>query len=242
MQLGNNSFDFDNVRIGHDGTAVTIEVGSETYRFTDTGVCEALGIDVDSIDGPDFGNNDISNVNRLDATEIVVQNAPSTSDELARNQDVPATPIGTFARNINSLYQDTAEVQYSVGLSTLDYRNGEFDSFGDTSRSDSTTNVDISTSQLSLASTATSGNASYTQTTDFIPSRCVVSHDATLNQGDIYYEIEDGSGNVETVNTIDSEVELPSLSDTNITIRAVLTRPTDTDTSPELDSFALYLD
>ena len=244
MQTGPNSLTFENVSIEHDGSAVVIDLGTESYRFTDTGVLEAVGLVAAEIDSPDFGSNDIANVNRLDAGEIIVQNAPSTSDDLARNQDVPdsGAAIGTFARNINSLYQDTTEVQYSVGLSTLDYRNGEFDSFGDTSRSDSTTNVDISTSQLSLASVATSGNPSYTQTTDFIPSRCVVSHDATLNQGDIYYEIGDGSANIETVNTIDSEVELPSLSDTNITIRAVLTRPTDTDTSPELDSFALYLD
>lgn len=242
MQLGTNSFDFDNIRIGHDGTAVTIEVGTETYRFTDTGVLEVLGIDVDSMDSPDFGTNDISNVNRLDADEIIVQNAPSKSDELARNQDIPDPPIGTFARNINSLYQDTAEVQYSVGLNTLDYRNGEFDTFDDTSRTTTTTNVDFSNSELSLSSTATNGNAEYSISTDFTPSRVVIGADSAVNQGSISYEIEDGVGNVETITSTDTEVSLSSISDATITVRVVLDRAADTDTSPTVDSFALYLD
>jgi len=161
---------------------------------------------------------------------------------LARNQDIPDPPIGTFARNINSLYQDTAEVQYSVGLSTLEYRNGEFDTFDDTSRTTTTTNVDFSNSELSLSSAATNGNAEYSINTDFTPSRVVIGDDAAANQGSISYEIEDGVGNIETITSTDTEVSLSSISDSSITARVVLDRAADTDTSPTVDSFALYLD
>ena len=242
MQTGPNSLTFENVSIEHDGSAVVIDLGTESYRFTDTGVLEAVGLVAAEIDSPDFGSNDIANVNRLDASEIIVQNAPSASDALARNQDIPDPPIGTFARNINSLYQDTAEVQYSVGLSTLEYRNGEFDTFDDTSRTTTTTNVDFSNSELSLSSAATNGNAEYSINTDFTPSRVVIGDDAAANQGSISYEIEDGVGNIETITSTDTEVSLSSISDSSITARVVLDRAADTDTSPTVDSFALYLD
>jgi len=93
----------------------------------------------------------------------------------------------------------------------------------------------------------TDGNVQHTyQDVGFVPKTAVISDDlrSLPTDTDVYYEIADDNGNSVTIqrSDIDGEVDVSSLTSSNVNTTAYLTRP-DTDTaSPELDAWALYLD
>jgi len=76
----------------------------------------------------------------------------------------------------------------------------------------------------------------------FVPERVVLGYDAAQNDGSLYFEVEDDAGNIEQFSNPDTEITLSSISTQNVKSTLYLERPSETDTSPEVDSWAMYLD
>jgi len=89
---------------------------------------------------------------------------------------------------------------------------------------------------------STQGNATYAFTDlGFVPDKAVLSIEDTPNDGTVTFEVEDDSGNVQSITNPDTEVTLDQITTSTVRSAVYLDRPSETDTSPEVDSYALYL-
>lgn len=87
-----------------------------------------------------------------------------------------------------------------------------------------------------------SGSIAYpTKTFDFVPAYAVVSQDGTVPMNAaVEYILTDGDGNTETITAIDEEVPV-SFTSSDIDLEVKLNRGSESDGTPEIDDFAIYL-
>ena len=94
---------------------------------------------------------------------------------------------------------------------------------------------------------ALSGDVSHTfEDLDFVPDEAVINDDLReplADEATVYYEIEDGDGNKQTIqrSEVDTTVDLTGFTSSEVSTTAIIEREDDTVESPELDAWALYL-
>lgn len=163
---------------------------------------------------------------------------PTLGDDVAIHDSV--------ARQFNELAIELAETQFDIGLKRLDYRNGVFDTFADSSLADSLNSVKVNTSTDNLElDGADSGEAVYPDPDDtFVPDSAVLSVSGTVPDNSTFeLELVDENGNTVTISEQDedTEVSTSSLATANFEVRFRLIRDPGVST-PEIDDFAVYLD
>ena len=232
-----------------DGLPDTVTVGLDTAFSSDDHRIPAWEFDTDnssvtdSEDVRDLGQT--VSVPTLEATD-------SFTDPSGRTY---TGSIGADTRRaVNRLFIQTGRHDFEIGLSRLDFDDGQFEVYADSERIESDENVNVvlgvpsdEEGYVELADGETQGSTTHVeQDMGFLPDEAVVVDElfSDLPDGaDIRFEIEDENGNVVTVTReeIDSVVDTSELETFRVRTRPVLERDNDTDPTPQLDSWANYL-
>ena len=168
---------------------------------------------------------------------------------------IPDPTDADTRRAINRLFTQAGRHDFEIGLTRLDFDDGQFEVYADAERIESDENVNLvlglpsnDEGYVELAEGATEGSATHVeQDMGFIPDEAVVVDElfSDLPDGaDVRYEIEDEDGNVVTVGRedLDSVVDLDAIETFRVTTTAILDRETDTDPTPQVDAWSAYLD
>lgn len=156
----------------------------------------------------------------------------------------------------NMIFSRLGQHDFELGLQRLEYPFGQFEVYDNSNRVSSTTNINTvyglesnGNGYVELTSGSLSGNVVHNEKlAESIPDELVVVDTLrnTLADGaDVYYEVEDDNGNVVTVtrDMLDSIIDVSQvLSGVGITVTAYFERDVDTTTSPQLDSWAVYME
>ena len=158
-------------------------------------------------------------------------------------------------RSVNELFVQSARHDFELGLTVLDFSDGQFEIFADGGRIAESPGLEITfgspLDDAGIAELADGETEGYSQHVGedfgFLPSSAWVTDDVPeLPDGaTVEFEIEDENGNVVRIerDEVDSDVNLSDDIETyGIETRAVLERDTDTDPTPVLDSYSVYLE
>ena len=211
-------------------------------------------------------NPDIS-AKTIDAAEVSADSADVTNDVGAGSistEEVDSSqylldgeefkPGADTRRAVNRLFTQVGRHDFEIGLTRLDFDDGQFEVYADDERIESDENVTLvlglpsnDEGYVELADGETAGSTTHVeQDMGFIPDEAVVVDELFSDlpdNADVKFEIEDENGNVVTIQRedVDSTVDVSQLETFRVRTRAVLERDTDTDPTPQLDSWANYL-
>ena len=158
-------------------------------------------------------------------------------------------------RSVNQLFVQSARQDFELGLTVLDFSDGQFEIFANDDNIEESVGLDINLGSslddagvVELADGETEGYSQHVEEDfGFLPSSAWVTDDVPeLPDGaTVEFEIEDENGNVVRIGRgeVDSDVNLSDDIETyGVETRAVLERDTDTDPTPVLDSYSVYLE
>ena len=158
-------------------------------------------------------------------------------------------------RSVNQLFVQSARQDFELGLTVLDFSDGQFEIFANDDNIEESPGIDINfgspLDDAGIAELADGETEGYSQHVEedfgFLPSSAWVTDDVPgLPDGaTVEFEIEDENGNIVRIgrDEVDSDVNLSDDIETyGIETRAVLERDTDTDPTPVLDSYSVYLE
>ena len=158
-------------------------------------------------------------------------------------------------RPVNELFVQSAQQSFELGLTVPDFSDGQFEIFADDDSIAESPGLDITLGSplddagvVELADGETEGYSQHVEEDfGYLPSSAWVTDDVPeLPDGaTVEFEIEDENGNVVRIgrDEVDSDVNLSDDIETyGIETRAVLERDTDTDPTPVLGSYSVYLE
>ena len=193
---------------------------------------------------------DIS-ANAIDAAEVSADEVNSSQYLLDGEEFKPGADT---RRAVNRLFIQTGRHDFEIGLTRLDFDDGQFEVYADAERIESDENVNLvlglpsnDEGYVELADGETAGSTTHVeQDMGFVPDEAVVADELFSDlpdNADVRFEIEDENENVVTIQRedLDSTVNTSQLETFRVRTRAVLERDTDTDPTPQLDSWANYL-
>ena len=195
--------------------------------------------------GPDISANEIN------AASVSADGVDSSQYLLDGEEFKPGADT---RRAVNRLFIQTARHDFEIGLTRLDFDDGQFEVYAADERIESDENVTLvfglpsnDEGYVELADGETTWSTTHVdQDMGFIPDEAVVVDELFSDlpdNADVRFEIEDENGNVVTIQRkdLDSTVDASQLETFRVRTRAVLERDTDTDPTPQLDSWANYL-
>ena len=164
--------------------------------------------------------------------------------------------IGTDTRrSVNQLFVQSARQDFELGLTILEFSDGQFEIFANDDNIEESVGLEVTFGSplddagiAELADGETEGHSQHVEEDfGFLPSSAWVTDDVPeLPDGaTVEFEIEDENGNVVRVgrDEVNSDVNLSDDIETyGVETRAVLERDTDTDSTPVLDSYSVYLE
>ena len=158
-------------------------------------------------------------------------------------------------RSVNELFVQSARHDFELGLTILDFSDGQFEIFANDDNIEQTVGLDFNLGSslddagvVELAEGETDGYSQHVEEDfGFLPSSAWVTDDVPElpDEATVEFEIEDENGNVVRIerDEVDTDVNLSDDIETyGIETRAVLERDTDTDPTPVLDSYSVYLE
>lgn len=140
---------------------------------------------------------------------------------------------------MNEFATEVAEAQFELGLQRLDFRSGTYDVFVDESY-DQTINGVVSDGEASIVDGETVAEFHYTdESVSFNATKAVLTVSGSLVD-DVFIELHSDTDDVSVVTEIDEVVEINLDGDLQ-EIQLHLERELDTDPSPTVKDFAVYL-